>query len=756
MTIPCVAMTDRNPVAGIVGRGATCVLVAVLACLTLGAGVAAAQQGGVRGVVKSGASGEPLSGAVVEVVGSLEGRSTFSNTRGEYLLRNVMPGRRLLRASHIGHAPHEVEVLVPAGKEVELELVLPLRPVVLEPVQVQGARPRAGVDTVAAAASDLSIAGARVMDATPGIAELGLAEAVRGVPGQEPADPSHLLYVRGAAADLKLVHLDGAPVYAPFPIGGLLEAFTPGLLSAADVYVGGAPARYDGGLSYVLDLRTRGVRPGRARSSGAVDMLSARAMVEVPVTSALGVLGSTRAVHGAGLTTTLPYGYSENLLRADLQLGQSALLSATGFQNRELVWMEATGARDSSIAWGNRAGSVRFSGEVGSTGLELTASHGDFDARLPLEGARPILAEGGVRRTRLSADASTRVEGVAVRYGVAYDYQAQSYRGERLDSATAVAPVWTSASGDVTGAYVDAAWRPLERVNVRGGLRLDRFSLDGRFVLAPRFSATWLVTERAALTLAGGRYHQYLRAPEAALLAASTATGIPGMSYTSALTVGHATHFTAGLDQDLGEGIRLGLEGYFKNYQGLPGAAAAEANASGVDLWMRRSEGRITGWVGYSLAWLWTVGTTEGNSFSGRHLLSTGVEAPIGDRNRLEVRLAYGAGLPYSVIPFATDSDWAAAPAMPELRQGTSSLSGAAPLLPGEERPYVRVDLSASRRWNPSILGSRGQLESYLKVLNPLGRRDALFYRYDRATDDGPRALAVIPVVPVIGVEWKF
>jgi hypothetical protein len=742
------------------GRRVILVLAATLLPVLVQAQALAAQrQGGVGGVVRSAGNGEVIAGAVVEVVGGLEVRRTVSGPAGEYLLRNVPPGRRLLRASHIGHAPLEVEVLVSAGREFELELVLPLRPVALAPVEVSGGRLRPGVDTVAAAAAELSLAGARAMDATPGIAELGLADAVRGVPGQEPADPSHLLYVRGAAADLKLVHLDGAPVYAPFPIGGLLDPFTPGLLSSADVYVGGAPARFDGGLSYVLDLRTRGVRPGAVRTSGAVDMLSTRALLEVPVTAGFGVLASGRTVHGRGVPSPLPYGYNEGLVRADLQLADEWLLSTTGFHNRELVWMESTGARDSSIAWGNRAASVRISGSRVRTDVELTGSLGDFDARLPLEGTHPILAEGGVRRTRLAADLETALdEGISIRYGAAYDYQGQSYRGQRLDSVGTQEPVWTSASGDVVGGYVDAAWRPIERLRLRGGMRLDRFSLNGEVALAPRFSATWLLTDRAALTLAGGRYHQYLRAPEAALLAASSATGIPGLSYTSALAIGQATHFTAGLDQDLGEGIRLGLEGYFKNYLGLPGAEAAEANASGVDLWMRRSHGEITGWVGYSLAWLWTVGPTNGNSFSGRHLFSSGIAAPIRARNRVELQLAYGAGLPYSIIPFASGSDWAVASPESAFRHGSSAanLTGAAPLLPAEERPYVRVDVSASRTWTPNLFGTHTRLDSYLKVLNPLGRRDALFYRYDRSTDEAPRALAALPVVPVLGMEWRF
>ena len=48
------------------------------------------------------------------------------------------------------------------------------------------------------------------------------------------------------------------------------------------------------------------------------------------------------------------------------------------------------------------------------------------------------------------------------------------------------------------------------------------------------------------------------------------------------------------------------------------------------------------------------------------------------------------------------------------------------------------------------------EIAPYVRLLNTLGQRDALFYRYDRDRDDVPRALVVLPVVPVLGVEWKF
>src|SRR6185295_11409560 len=108
------------------------------------------------------------------------------------------------------------------------------------------------------------------------------------------------------------------------------------------------------------------------------------------------------------------------------------------------------------------------------------------------------------------------------------------------------------------------------------------------------------------------------------------------------LAPARASHFLVGLDQMLVEELRLGIEGYYKRFEGIPsrsdaapvtlvgGAgsapAATAANASGVDLWLRRNTGRLTGWLGYSLGWVWAEGRSAGPTdlFSGRQLLSMG------------------------------------------------------------------------------------------------------------------------------------
>src|SRR5512132_2375267 len=63
----------------------------------------------VHGQVRSEGNGAPLPGAVVELVASGASIIATTDSLGVYILKNVPVGRRLLRATHIDHAPLEVE-----------------------------------------------------------------------------------------------------------------------------------------------------------------------------------------------------------------------------------------------------------------------------------------------------------------------------------------------------------------------------------------------------------------------------------------------------------------------------------------------------------------------------------------------------------------------------------------------------------------------------------------------------------------------
>jgi hypothetical protein len=712
--------------------------------------------GVIRGVVQSDPTGLPVSLAVLEADDGRGPVFAMAGRDGSYLLR-VRPGRQTLRVRHMEHAPQEIEVLVPAGAEVQMDVTLEHRPVRLAPVRVvRPMDPRA--DSAVVARSLLAI----VVD-HHNLDDPGLGGALHPGFGNGGAGADgETLYVRGSAANLQLVLLDGAPVYAPFHMGGLVESFEPEVVGSARLYLGGAPARYDGGLSYVMDLATRSGRGERHAVAGSLDFVSATARAEGPL-GAVHYLASARTVHGASLSRLegepFPYRFADGLLRLDAPLPEGGL-SFTAFANREGVRVDTAGSGDGFARWGNLAGSLRYRGRFEGADVELTVAGGRFDADVPLrDRQRLFMLRGKSDRLRANLD-FTRTEGVVrLRYGASFDRTWLTHSALQAEEDRRL--IYARASGSALGGYLDASWQPVPRLLFRGGMRADAFSVGGVAVLAPRASGTWLVADGAALTLAAGRYHQYVRVPRPLLAGAPPRNFADSVRLATQLAVGGATHFAVGLDQDLGNGVRLGLESFYKRFDGLPAPADADTleltgHNSGVDVWVRRSAGELTGWLGYSLGWAWSTerDTGIGSRFAGRQTLSAGVAGPVWHGTTVGARVAYGAGLPHGPVSM---NDRLLGPEAPEFGSTPGAVETEPPLgaAPGS---FFRLDAELSRTWHPRVGGRATHVTPYFRVLNALGSRDGLLYRYfstEQGTD-GVQAVATLPVIPVVGISWTF
>lgn len=731
-----------------------------LAFLTAAASVQQGPTATVRGQVRSDGANGPLRGASIQVVSAGINMLATTDSLGYYILRNVPIGRRLLRATHWDHAPLEVEIVMASRAELVLDFALELRPVKLMAVTAHALAWQRMSDTVSAGSAGLGQANVRALEASPGVAEIGLADITREVPGQEAPDPSDVLYVRGGTADLKLVLLNGAPVFAPFHLGGLINPLDGDLMREARLYVGGAPARYDGGLSYVMDLETRAGREKQSRATVSADMLATRTVLEGPLNRTSTYLLSARSVHGAGARTfvgsAFPYAYADAIARLDFRiLGGNLTLS--GFWNQESVVLDSIAGGSARATWGNTSGSARYRNRILGTESEFTVAAGRFHTQLPVGVVRPIITDGRADRVRATAHFMRNVGPVNLQFGGSFDKQHYQYGAWPRFATRDSMLLRADAQGDIMGFYVDGQWQPFKRVTVRSGMRADVFSQEARPRMAPRLSATFLLTEKAALTIAGGRYRQYVRAETGSGV---IGTPVPDSGRTPSLAIAEASHLVIGLDQDLGDGVRVALEGYYKAFSDLPSTQGDLTEASGVDLWVRRGTGAYTGWLGYSLAWVWSeIRSANGTAqnFAGRQLLSAGAAGPIGGGGVFEIRVAYGAGLPFTAIP----EPEAAPPvfavlAKPDRVIGTVPEDNFSYPTPPDQQ-YLRVDAQVARTFLGDVRGFAFELTPYFKILNALDRRDALFYHFDRSQQEPQaRAVAALPVLPILGIEWRF
>lgn len=719
--------------------------------------------GTVSGRVVGRTLDEPVATALVrlERIGARGARGILTGPDGRYRFDPVPPGDWRLTVTTLDHEPFEVRVRVPAGGEVVLDAVLRPAPIELAALIARGGRSLLVPDTpderresLRAGPGDPRL---RALGTGPGAA--GLARALDGLRPRPPSEPGSVLYVRGGASDLKQVFLDGAPVYAPYHLGGLMEAVAPGVIRSGRLYTGGAPLAYDGGLSYVLDLRTRRGDED-VGTAGHLDLLGAGFRTGGSA-GEVSYLLSGRRTHGAAsdrlLEGRMPYGYEEALARVDLPAPGGDRLAVTGFVNRESVLLgeEGDGRRAS---WGNRAAVVRYGAGIGGGRALLTAAVSRFDTRLPVsEEASADRSE--TERLRVALDLATDVDGVELSYGTALNrHRSELVTPHPADSSSDLR--WRGRAVTLAG-YGAATFRPGENVDLRAGLRATVGGGSDAPGLSPRVALTWRPAEETRLSLSAGRYHQVLEAPQSTLSSdldawseyltrpLSREDERVGPSPFSDLRSASASHATVRLDHAPRRGLDLGLEGHFKTFHGLDDGH--DLHASGADLWATYRADVWRAWAGYSLAWTWSDRPPVAGirQFSGRQLLSAGGRAPLPSDFRLSARVRASSGMPFTAIPG------------PEGEPGPVALGAAdesrrrvdGPALAGSPPDsYLRLDLTLSREISGELFGADAVFRPYLRLLNALDRRDALFFQVDPG-GARPEALDTFPVLPVLGLE---
>ena len=754
--------------------------------------------GAIEGTVRAheGTNVRFLPYAIVQATMPGDRRTILADSLGRYRIEALPAGSVRLQVSHVAHRTAQVEVTVPDGGTVLLDIDLEWSPIVMHRITVvadQIVRPRA------LRRSEMPIPAVEViaLGASTGLGEAGLSEAIAAMPGNDPSDPSHGLFMRGSTTDLKLVLLDGAPVYTPFHLGGLLSSFDAASLGEAALHTGGAPARYDGGLSYVLDLRTRPPQTDRLHVRGGVDLISANIAAEGPIGRSVSFSASSRTLHDYGTAALgggqTPYGYRDALGRIDARLGEGHLLSATAFWNRESVFLNpsqvgtALGAEfivPEDASWGNHALVIAYHGSVADVRLDATVSASGYRAELPLrapqdiedpfadptadptavdDGVFPLaelndgmLAEAETNRLRLTLDGSTSVGRSRLRFGTSVDRTETVYSARSFADIGNGAAVKTEADGVVAGVYADGVRTLAPGLDLRVGLRADAFSTERGVRLAPRVAFLWSLSDEALLTVAAGRYHQFSRVSDRDV-ELSVVGGPLAASTTSLLSVATADHVVVSLDQELRNDVRLGIEGFWKEFTGLGGPGSEVLRSSGIDIQVLREGAGVTAWLGYNLSWFWSGSSGLGGTgtFAARQLLSAGLRGSPDGRIGGAVSLGYTAGLPYTSIPFGDrDAETATVTEQTEL---PGDLAQEDPVFAGNpDDGFLRLDVELFTHFTARMFGRDVNVRPYLRLINALDQRDALFYYFEPWRDSDLRPLAERSFLPVFGVEWRF
>jgi hypothetical protein len=231
----------------------------------------------VSGYVRDGNSGEVLIGANIYAKGTPYGVS--SNPYGFYSL-TLPQGPYELVFSFLGYreiiAKKDISGDLRMNGEME-EIRLDMKEIVVRPDE-------AGTDNRRSQLSDFSFSN-KTLASLPGFAGTpDIVKALQSVPGiRSYGDGSSLFYVRGGNSDQNLLLLDETPLFNPSHLFGFFSALSPDAVNDIQIYKGDFPARYGGRLSSVIDVKAKEGNLKRFGFGGNLGPYASTLSVEGPI-----------------------------------------------------------------------------------------------------------------------------------------------------------------------------------------------------------------------------------------------------------------------------------------------------------------------------------------------------------------------------------------------------------------------------------------------------------------------------------------
>ena len=228
------------------------------------------------GTVKDIKSGEAIVGAAVFVENPMVGVAT--DQFGHYSI-TLPKGRHQIKVKSVAMKNTQRQVILYANGKLDIELEEEITP--LKEVLVQSERD-AKVTNMQMGAERLDIKTMKQMPLALG--ETDVMKVVLALPGvQSVGEGTVGLNVRGGATNQNLILFNDAIVYNPSHLFGFFSTFNPDVLKSVELYKSGITADYGGRLSSVLDVQSREGNLKKFSGSGGISPITGRLTLEGPI-----------------------------------------------------------------------------------------------------------------------------------------------------------------------------------------------------------------------------------------------------------------------------------------------------------------------------------------------------------------------------------------------------------------------------------------------------------------------------------------
>ena len=332
-----------------------------------------------------------------------------------------------------------------------------------------------------------------------------------------------------------------------------------------------------------------------------------------------------------------------------------------------------------------------------------------------------------------------------------------------------------------TSLFLQDKWSFSDKLKFQIGLRGTDYSLHQKFYLDPRVGAKYHYNEDIAIKLNWGIYHQFLTTAnnqDENLRLVELWLGIPEDKSASV-----SEHIIGGLEYMSSNNIFYRVELYQKQFDNLltlkqgnqntvEGASDdstmnefwdTKGNSWGLEFLLKKSSGRLNGWIGYTFAEANYYTEPSGwhhPNFDRTHTLNIVTNFELNDDILISAALTQSSGNPYTKI-LGRVYDW-----NQNISNSQSYWTPVDSYIVGEKNTerydkYFRVDIGMTRK-NGNLFGLK--YDTYWQIMNLTKHLNVLSYAYrtkvDPITRDRVgvqrRPLPMFPLIFTFGIKFEF
>ncbi len=746
--------------------------------------------GRINGYLYDKVTGEPLPYANVMLQNTRFAATT--DVRGYYVLSGILPGKYKLIVSATRYERVEKEIEVQSGGEMRLDIEVVPEAIQLDEVEVTGEKTRFKEEVEI---SRTNISSQEIIN-TPSFVEADVFRTIQQLPSvSSQSDFSSALVVRGGSPDENLILVDGAEIYNPYHLVGLFSTFNADTIADAKFLAGGYPAEYPGRLSSVLDITSREGK--QVKGKGEISLLSSKMMLEGPFYKGAWIISGRRTYfdliadqfnQARGEDQDWKYYFWDGQIKIFSDLNSENRLTFSTFDGRDVLKFvfdeeNSDEKTDFSWDWGNNAPSLKWRYVPNATFFsEFVLTHSNFDFDLNLtsteidsDGNQDETIAGAINQIRdfsasekltwyLSPKHTLKMGAAIKNLSMKFNFHVDNVNFFDIKQ-----------SPYVFSAFVQDRWKVNNLLSLQLGLRGSKYELHDSIYLDPRIGFKYLLSEDWAFKGSWGRFNQFLfTVNDEDQVLQIVDFWLPVPEEFDAIK---NQHFILGIERWFNPGFTGSIETYYKPYSNVltnnpgndPGIELDEFIAGtgrvwGLELFLKKTSGKVSGWLGYSYSNVerrfdfngdGKLEETENQAseiytpkYSRPHSLNLVASYQVSKRNRVSLSWTMSSGQPYTPVvgkvyheDGALDDPYARVISI----QGRRNSS--------RYPAYIRGDIAWIRDISP--FGVNGKFK--LQVINFTNHYNYLVYLWNHDTSPSEvRAISMFPIIPSFGLEFEF